>query len=85
MLKYNKYSCENVTERGNVMKKTIKIEGMMCPHCEAHVKSALESIDGVESATPSHKDGNAVVVLTKDVADDILKSTVEAQGYKVIG
>ena len=67
------------------MEKTIYITGMMCPHCEAHVKSALEAIDGVESATPSHKNGNAVVVLTKDVADDVLKSTIEAQGYKVIG
>lgn len=79
------FGAENKKGKVSKMKKTIKIEGMMCPHCEAHVKSALESIDGVESATPSHKDGNAVVVLTKDVADDILKSTVEAQGYKVIG
>ena len=79
------FGAENKKGKVSKMEKTIKIEGMMCPHCEAHVKSALESIDGVESATPSHKDGNAVVVLTKDVADDILKSTVEAQGYKVIG
>ena len=79
------FSAENKKGKVFTMEKTIKIEGMMCPHCEAHVKSALEAIDGVESATPSHKNGNAVVVLTKDVADDVLKSTIEAQGYKVIG
>ncbi len=67
------------------MTKTIKIEGMMCPHCEAHVKKALEAVAGVESATPSHVQKNAVVVLAAPVSDDTLKATVEAQGYKVIG
>ena len=67
------------------MTKTIKIEGMMCPHCEAHVKKALEALAGVESATPSHTEKKAVVTLTSPVSDETLKSTVEAQGYKVLG
>ena len=67
------------------MTRTIKIEGMMCPHCEAHVKKALEAITGVESATPSHVEKKAVVVLNAPVSDEMLKSTVEAQGYKVLG
>ena len=67
------------------MTRTIKIEGMMCPHCEAHVKGALEAISGVESATPSHVEKRAVVVLNAPVSDETLKATVEAQGYKVLG
>ncbi len=66
------------------MEKTVKIEGMMCPHCEARVKAALEAIDGVESATPSHVEGNAKLVLTKEVADDAIASAVEGAGYKVL-
>lgn len=66
------------------MEKTLKIEGMMCGHCEAHVKSALEAIDGVASATASHTDGTATVLLEKEVADDVLKAAVEAEGYKVL-
>lgn len=68
----------------NNMEKTFKIEGMMCGHCEAHVKSALEAIDGVESAKVSHESGTAVVTLRENVADDILKAAVEAEGYKVL-
>ena len=67
------------------MTKTIKIEGMMCPHCEAHVKKALEALEGVENVIPSHKDKQATLTLTAPVSDEILKSTVEAQGYKVLG
>ena len=66
------------------MEKTIKIEGMMCMHCEAHVKKALEALDGVESVVASHEKGTAVITLTHDVSDEVLKSTVEAEGYKVI-
>lgn len=69
----------------NVMNKTMTIEGMMCPHCEARVKKALEAIDGVENAVPSHVAGTAVVTLSKDVADETLKSAVEAQDYPVKG
>ena len=67
------------------MTKTIKIEGMMCPHCEAHVKKALEALDGVESVTPSHVEKKATLTLTSPVSDEVLKATVEAQGYKVLG
>ena len=67
------------------MKKTLNVEGMMCCHCEARVKKALEAIPGVSEAVASHTDGTAVVTLTKDVADDVLKNAVEAQDYKVTG
>ena len=65
------------------MKKTMKIEGMMCGHCEATVKKALEGLEGVASAEVSHEAGTAVVELTADVADDVLKKTVEDKDYKV--
>ena len=67
------------------MTKTVKIEGMMCPHCEAHMKKALEALDGVTSATTSHKDACAVIESTVDIADDIIKAAVEGAGYKYIG
>ena len=70
-------------EEGNEMKKTMKIEGMMCGHCEAAVKKALEAVDGVESALVSHEKGSAEVTLTKEVADDVLKKAVEDKDYKV--
>lgn len=65
------------------MTKTLKIEGMMCPHCEARVKSALEALAEVASAEVSHEKGTAVVTLNSDISDDKLKETVEAQGYGV--
>ena len=67
------------------MKKTMKIEGMMCGHCEARVKKALEAVDGVASAAADHNNGTAVVTLTKDVSDETLKAAVEAQDYEVTG
>lgn len=67
------------------MEKTIKIEGMMCGHCEAHVKAALEKVAGVTSAEVSHVKGTAVVKTSGDVADDALRAAVENEGYKVIG
>ena len=70
-------------EEGNKMKKAMKIEGMMCGHCEAAVKKALEAVDGVESALVSHEKGSAEVTLTKEVADDVLKKAVEDKDYKV--
>lgn len=66
------------------MEKILKIEGMMCPHCEATVKKTLEAIDGVESVTASHTAKNAVITLSKEVSDAILKQAVEAQGYTVL-
>lgn len=68
----------------DTMTKTMKIEGMMCGHCEARVKKCLEALDGVAEAAVSHEAGTAVVTLTADVADDVLKKTVEDQDYKVI-
>ena len=65
------------------MEKTMKIEGMMCGHCEATVKKALEALDGVSEAIVSHEKGTAIVKLNTDVADDVLKETVEAKDYKV--
>ena len=67
------------------MKKTIKIEGLMCSHCDARVKKALEAVPGVASANADHEKGQAVVELSADVADDALKAAVEAQDYKVLG
>ena len=67
------------------MKKTLQITGMMCPHCEASVKKALEAMDGVEAAAASHEAGTAVVTLSGDVTDEALKAAVEAQGYEVTG
>lgn len=74
----------NKKEEDNKMTKTIHIEGMMCGHCEAHVKKALEAIDGVAEAQASHEKGTAVVTLTADVADDVLTKAVEEQDYKVL-
>ena len=68
-----------------MMTKTIKIEGMMCGHCEAAVKKALEALDQVETAEVSHEAGTAVVTLEKEVADEVLKNAVEAQDYPVKG
>ena len=67
------------------MEKTLKIEGMMCQHCEARVKKCLEAIPGVESAVVSHTAGTAVVTLKEDVSYETLKNAVEAQDYKVVG
>ena len=67
------------------MTKTMKIEGMMCMHCEATVKKALEALDGVESAEVSHEKGTAVVTMEQEVADEVLKGAVEAKDYKVTG
>ena len=74
----------NKTKETKTMEKIIKIEGMMCGHCEAHVKKALEVLEGVEQANVSHEAGTAIVTMTADISDDILKKTVEEEGYKVI-
>ena len=67
------------------MTKTIGIQGMMCTHCEARMKKALEEIDGVISAAPSHEQNNAVLELSKDVPDEKLRETVESAGYQFVG
>ena len=70
-------------ERSETMEKVIGVEGMMCEHCEATVKKALEKIDGVESAEASHEKNQAVVKLSKDVPDEVLKQAIEDKDYKV--
>ncbi len=78
------YKVLSIDEGGEKkMEKTLKIEGMMCGHCAATVKKALEGVDGVEKAEVSHEKGEAVVTLSKDVANETLKSTVEAKDYNV--
>ena len=73
----------HINMEGITMTKTMNIEGMMCGHCEARVKKALEALAGVERAEVSHEKGTAVVSMSADVADDTLKEAVEAQDYKV--
>ena len=68
-----------------MMTKTIKIEGMMCGHCEAAVKKALEALDQVETAEVSHEAGTAVVTLNSKINDDVLKKAVEEKDYTVTG
>ena len=66
------------------MEKTMKIEGMMCPHCEARVKKVLEELEGVSEAIVSHTSGTATVILSAPVADDVLTRVVTDNGYQVI-
>lgn len=83
----NRNNKKSVTDRNkeeNMMTKTMKIEGMMCGHCEASVKKALEALEGVQSAEVSHEKGTAVVTLALDVADEALKQAVEEKDYKVV-
>ena len=73
-----------VKKEAKPMTKTLKIEGMMCGHCEMHTKKALEALDGVTKAEVSHKTGTAVVTMEKEVPNDVLKQAVVEQGYEVI-
>ena len=79
----NKTNKPNESEEKS-MTKTMNIEGMMCGHCEARVKKALEALDAVSEAAVSHESGTAVVTLSSDISDEKLKETVEAEDYKVI-
>ncbi len=78
----NKIDKSNESEEKS-MTKTMNIEGMMCGHCEARVKKALEALDAVSEAAVSHESGTAVVTLSSDISDEKLKETVEAEDYKV--
>lgn len=78
----NKTNKPNESEE-KLMTKTMNIEGMMCGHCEARVKKALEALDAVSEAAVSHESGTAVVTLSSDISDEKLKETVEAEDYKV--
>jgi len=86
-LRLNFFRAKNSRNAGKEknMTKTIKIEGLMCGHCDARVKKALEAVPGVASANADHEKGQAVVELSADVRDDALKAAVEAQDYKVLG
>ena len=75
---------ENTAKENSTVKKTMKIEGMMCGHCEAHVKAALEAVDGVISAEVSHTSGTATVTLSADVPDSKLAAAVKEAGYKAV-
>ena len=73
------------TTEVKTMTKTVKIEGMMCEHCEARVKKTLEAIDGIVSAAPDHKADKAVITLSKDVPEEVIRAAIEAQDYTFIG
>ena len=81
----NENKTEIIKTEEKTMNKTVKIEGMMCPHCEAAVKKALEAFDEVESAEVSHTKGEAVLALSAPLDDDKIKTAVEALEYKVLG
>ena len=81
----DKENQENIHQEDNTMKKTMHIEGMMCGHCEARVKKALEALPAVSEAVVSHTAGTAVVTLTENVDIEELKKAVEDQDYKVLG
>lgn len=80
--------CENTIsedkKENGEMKKTVKIEGMMCAHCSGRVKQSLEKIPGVESADVSHESGEAILSLTASVSDEVIRAAVEEAGYKVV-
>lgn len=80
----NKNQINKVKKETNIMEKTVKIEGMMCGHCEARVKKCLEGIAGVNEAIVSHETGTATIISNKEIADDVIKSTIEEQGYTVL-
>ena len=82
-LRLNLFKPKKSKEMKN-MKKAIKIEGMMCPHCEAHAKAELEAVPGVISAEPDHKKKQAILTLSADVSDDALAAAVAKAGYKMV-
>jgi Cu2+-exporting ATPase len=74
----------NLKKEKKEMKKTMKIEGMMCGHCEAHVKKALENLSEVTAAEVSHVSGEAQVTLAEEIPEEVLRKTVEEEGYQVV-
>ena len=68
-----------------VTERTLKVEGMMCAHCEMHVKEALEALKGVESAAASHESGEVKVTLSRDVKDKDFEKAIAKAGYKLVG
>jgi P-type Cu2+ transporter len=82
--KREKPGVKPVKEKRN-MTRTMKVDGMMCHHCEMHVENALKALDGVESVKADHEKGEVAITLTKDVENTILKAAVEKEGYEVKG
>ena len=80
-----KIKTKTIKTEEKAMTKTVKIEGMMCEHCEARVKKTLEAIDGIESAVPDHNANTAVITLSKDVPAPVIKAAIEAQDYQFLG
>lgn len=83
-LRLNFFKTNKKDKEKTTMERTIRIEGMMCPHCEARVKQILEATDGVIEAVVSHEKGQAVVKTDKEISFDVLKTVIEEQGYKVL-
>ena len=83
-LRLNLFKINKKAKENKQMETVLKIEGMMCPHCEGRVKSALESADGVSEAVVSHEKGEAIVKSDREIPFETLKGIVEAQGYKVL-
>jgi Cu2+-exporting ATPase len=83
-LRLNFVNLSNRKKEKKIMKKTIKIEGMMCPHCSGRVEKALKEIDGVISAEASHETKSATIEMSRDISDSELRAVIEAQGYKVL-
>ena len=82
--KHDKKANIKIKKETKIMEKTVKIEGMMCPHCEARVKACLEEMHEVDTAVVSHESGTAVLTLNSELTDEAVKAVIEAQGYKVI-
>jgi Cu2+-exporting ATPase len=84
-LRLNLFKDKAVPAKGKNMQKKFKVEGMMCPHCEASVKKAVESIDGVESAVADHKKGELLVKFSREIPDSTIAEAVKEAGYEFIG
>lgn len=84
-LRLNLFKTKAVPAKGKTMQKKFKVEGMMCPHCEASVKKAVESIDGVESAVADHKKGELLVKFSREIPDSTIADAVKEAGYEFIG
>jgi len=80
-----KIRTKTIKTEEKAMTRTVKIEGMMCGHCEARVKKTLEAIDGIESAAPDHTADTAVITLSKDVPESVIRAAIEAQDYTFVG
>ena len=80
-----KIRTKTIKTEEKAMTRTVKIEGMMCVHCEARVKKTLEAIDGIESAAPDHTADTAVITLSKDVPESVIRAAIEAQDYTFVG